>query len=756
MDKLWLDFETRSLIPLDIRGLHNYATDPSTRVLLAAYAFDDGRPSLWQPHLNPQIPSDLEEVLTSPWAEVWSWNAAFEQAICRYVLNLPKPIEEFRDPMCNARYLSMPGKLEEAGRILGLKESQSKIADGDRLVKLFTEPEEFGGEETLFGLSEPTFRDWRTDPKDWELFCEYCIRDVIAERAAAKKMQNFALPDQEWQNWFLEQRINSNGWTVDMPLVRGAQLVVQREMDRLGARLRELTGLENANSVSQLHPWLTERGYGFTSVDKNFVARAMAGECNLTEEAKEVLILRGQTSKSSVRKYTNIADMVSPDGRLRYQYTFMGAARTGREAAHGVNMGNLPKPVKSVEDRMPRAIELVRSANYDAIRWEFEKPLDVVASTVRASFRASSGKKLVVVDLSAIENVGACFISHCESGMRVYHEDRDPYLDFAMHFYKQPYAELEAEYHRGDKTKRTMCKPATLGSGFGLGPGKEVVDEVTGEKTWEGLLGYARAMNVIMTLEEATKAIQVFRSVYPEIPRAWKDLERAAKRAIKNPGQTVGVGIPHTDRERAWFEEQGRSVYEPILFFHCHGTKVLEFRLPSGRSLHYLDPTVEEEEYTWKRKKLTGEKISYYGKEQNSVHWGRVPPHGGKLFENAEQAWARDILFNGMHEAEQMGFEIIGDTYDEVITLVDENSRLGVKELCDCLTRKPSWMPEGVPLKAARFTKRKNIGKIELLHLTTQIPCYNGFHQRRNSGWRLPTKTNWKHYKLWLDSLRFI
>jgi len=253
-----------------------------------------------------------------------------------------------------------------------------------------------------------------------------------------------------------------------------------------------------------------------------------------------------------------------------------------------------------------------------------------------------------------------------------------------------------------------MCKPATLGSGFGLGPGKEVIDPDTGEKTWEGLLGYARAMNVVMTLEEATKAIEVFRSVYPEVPRTWKDLERAARRAIKNPGQRVGVGVPATDREREWFESKGRKTdLEPILYFLCHGSKVLELQLPSGRSLHYLDPRVEEEKYTWKGKELVGEKISYYGKEQNSTHWGWVPTHGGKLFENADQAWARDILVNGMHEADKEGFEIIGSTYDELITLVPENSRFTVELLCDCMTRKPHWMPEGIPLKASGYSAKE-------------------------------------------------
>jgi len=709
MTEYHLDYETASEADLEIVGLANYMSHPSTRVLMACYAEGDHRVKCWEPHLNPKIPNELHDALTDPFVSVKAWGVSFERQATKRLLRIDKPREEWRCVMVKSRYLSLPGSLEDAGKILGLKESEAKIEDGKRLIKKFCSAESLGGEETLYGLSTATFRDWSTDPEDWEKFKEYCARDVVAERTIEKKLNKFPLPEHEWATWALGEKVNETGWCVDMALVTGAKFVVEKELERLNARLLEITNLSNPNSPAQLQPWLQERGYCFSSIDKNFSARALNGECNLAPEAREVLLLRGQTAKSSVRKYTNIADMVSADGRLRHQYTFMGAARTGRWAAHGVNVGNLPKPEKAVEKKMQRAIELVRSADYDGIRLEFEKPLDVVSSTVRASFRAPEGKKLVVADLASIENLGASFIARCESGLQVFRDDRDPYLDFAMHFYHQPYEELAAEYDegRGNKTKRTMCKPATLGSGFGLGPGKEVIDAETGEKTWEGLLGYARAMNVVMTLEEATKAIQVFRSVYPEIPRCWKDLERAAKRAVKNPGQLVGAGVPHTQREKDWFEEQDRKIYDPIISFLCHGTKVLELRLPSGRSLHYIDPQVEEEKYTWKGKELVGEKLSYYGKEQNSVHWGRVPTHGGKIFENADQAWARDILVNGMHEADRAGFEIMGSTYDELITLVDEGSPLGLTQLCACMTKKPHWMPEGIPLKAAGYEAKE-------------------------------------------------
>lgn len=328
-DQLWLDYETRSVVDLDERGLDNYVHDSSTQVLLAAYAFGDRVPKLWEPHLNPQIPLELEDALLDPFVRVCSWNSQFEQAITQYILKINKPISEFRDPMCNARYLGLPGKLDEAGRILGLGSDLSKIADGTRLVRLFCMPESEGGEQTLFGISEPTFRDWRTDPKDWKLFGEYCVRDVIAERAAMRRMHPFPLSQEEWETWLLSEKINSTGWPVDLLLVKNAGDIAVRTREPLLVRMKDLTGLQNCNSRNQLLPWLQERGYLFDSLGKELIVRALGGDCELTPECKEVLELRQQTAKSSISKYTALADMTAEDARLRYQYTYYGA-HTGR------------------------------------------------------------------------------------------------------------------------------------------------------------------------------------------------------------------------------------------------------------------------------------------------------------------------------------------------------------------------------------------------------------------------------------------
>jgi DNA polymerase len=700
MDKLWMDYETVSACDLERYGLDNYCKHPSTRIALCAYAINDApHPHLWQAHLE-SVPSLLRDALLDPFVQAWSWHSPFERNITKEILGIDKPIQEWRDPMCMARALSLPGDLEEAGKLLGLTTATAKISDGKRLIKLFCEPEDEGGYETLFGTAEPTFCDWRTHPKDWELFCAYCVQDVIAERACASKMRKFPLSDEEWETWFLDQAINERGWPVDQPTVDGARAVVFKELEPLTAKLKDLTGLANPNSRNQMLGFLQTQGYGFTSLNKDFVARELADH-NLTDLAREVLAIRSQTSKSSVSKYTLLSDMTGADGRLRYQYTYYGA-HTGRWAAHGVNMGNLFKPTKEVEKRLDLAVDLVRKMDYDGIVREFGKPLEVAASIQRSAFRAPEGKKFVVADLNAIENRGLGYLARCGAILRVFRENRDPYLDFAVQMFRQPYTELLAEYEAGDKHKRNICKAPVLGGGYGLGPGAEGVDK-NGNQIWTGLMGYARKMGVEMTKEEATLAVQVLRSSWPEVKRLWKDMERAAAFAIRHPGHLTGVGVPQTARDEEYYESIGRPVLPPLVSFLSTGKRVLEMLLPSGRSLHYIDPRVDVQKKTWQGHEYEQDVIYYKAKDQVTKVWLETDTFGGHLVENADQAICRDILVYGMKLADKAGFEIVGHCYDELVTLVPVDSGLGIKELCGCMTQSPAWCGDAFPLGAEGY-----------------------------------------------------
>lgn len=706
-----LDWETRSVLDLSEVGLAVYMESPTTELIMANYARGDGKVQRWEPHLQSKIPSELEDALLDPFTVVSAWGAQFERAAAKFLLGIDKPANEWLCTMAHSRYLSLPGKLHDAGEILGIGDEAKmrtgggKTGKGAALIRFFSEPESLGGEETLFGINKPLFRDWRTHPKEWALFCEYGGQDVVAERAIGKRLAKFPMPEAERELWVLDQKINETGWPVDQTLVDGSAYLIKKELGPLVQQIRDITGVANPNSRDQLLGWLETQGYGFSSLNKDFVLRA-ATECDLTPEAKQVLAIREQTSKSSVSKYTALAHMTCADGRLRHQYTFYGA-HTGRWAAHGANVGNFPKPSKQVEKNLYRAVELTRNKDYDAILKEFGKPLEVASSVLRSAFRAPPGFKFVVADLNAIENRGLGYLARCEAILDVFRNGRDPYLDFATKMYGITYEEALAEYEAGHKEKRTICKAPVLGCGYALGPGSQKM--VDGNTVWTGLMGYAQKMGIEMTLEEATEAVRVFRSSYAEVKMLWKDMEQASVFATRHPGQLVGVGVPQTKREEEYFASKNRKVQEPILFFKATGAKVLEMILPAGRSLFYNDPRVviEDKEYedpkTGQVRRYKQDVLYHKGKDQKTRQWVEVPTHGGPLVENADQAISRDILVHGMKLADQMGFEIVGSTYDELITLAPVNGNLGIDELCGCMSVEPGWTGGNFPLGASGF-----------------------------------------------------
>lgn len=690
------DFETKSELSLPDVGLDNYLKHPSTSVLMLAYATDNDQPKLWEPHKQSEIPAEVMDNILSPFQHKYAWNSGFERGVYKHVLGIDIPLGEWRDPMITSRSLSIGSQLSAASKILGLGEDEAKMAEGTRLKNLFCMPQTLGGKETLFGISKATFRDWRTDKIDWDLFGEYCKMDVRAEQAIDRKMFRFPLPDQEWDNWVLDQVINERGITVNMDLVNGASFIAAKEVEILTARLKELTKLENPNSRDQLIAWAQAQGYPFSSLGKAFVGRAMAGEGHLTDLCKEVLEIRKMTSKSSVSKYSRIADMVSSDGRLRYQFAFMGAGRTGRwsgkgSEGSGVQLQNLSRPTKAVAKRMDLAIELVQKMDYEAIKREFGQPLEVVTSVIRSSFQAPDGYKLIVADLSAIENVILGWLSGCDSILKVFREGRDPYIDFAVDMYKQPYEVLYAEWQAGDSTKRTNSKAPVLGCGFGLAGGEESVDE-EGDRVFSGLMGYSRALGIELTKEQADQSVKVFRKKFPEVVKFWYAMEEAAISSVRNPGTEIAVERPN----------------KSLITFRTIGKSMLKMRLPSGRDLHYVRPEVHEQQFTSKKNGAPYTKacLSFEGKEQGSHVWGRVSSFGSHLVENGTQASARDLLVNGMQLAHKKGFSIVAHIHDEIVCLEPEDTPLTLADLCACLTSPPAWADTDLPLGAAGYENK--------------------------------------------------
>lgn len=663
--QLFLDFETRSLVDLPVRGLDNYAKDPSTEVLMLGWAINEQLPQLWFPHLGP-MPEQLAVLLPRPEVIKIAWNAEFERVIFKLILGLDIPIEQWLDPSTMAKYASIAGSLEFVGKVLGLGEDKAKAVFGKKLMKRFSYPKKDG-----------TFNDWNSHPNEWIQYGEYCCQDIVAEREILQLLKAFRLPALERRIWLLDQEINDRGIPVDRVFVAGAQKIVAEERAALMAELLDLTGLENPNSNPQLLGWLKTQAYPYGSLGKKWVEKALLEP--MSQAGTRGLELRQALAKSSTKKLDVLDVSTSADGWLRRQYVYGGAARTLRWSGRNFQPHNLPRG--TVKKKFYHAaVEAVRSGNVASVR-SFGNPLEVVSSCLRGGLRAPEGKRFVVCDLSAIENIMLGWLSNCRDILSVFERKLDPYLDFGVRFYKRSYEDLAAEYDDGDGNTlpRQNAKPAVLGCGYGLGGGKLATNK-HGDEIKTGLWGYAANMGIELEQDFCHEAVKVFRDSYPEVTQLWKKYEAAALAAIRT-GEQQKVG--------------------PIVFGAVKPCRLLYIVLPSGRRLHYIRPKIEvtkTSDETFDGREWVN--ISYENQVKKS--WMRVRTYGGKLCENIDQAVSRDILAHGMLRAKEMGFDICGTTHDEVITLVDHNSHLGLTQLHAAMTERPNWAPD-LPLAAAGF-----------------------------------------------------
>jgi DNA polymerase len=675
---LYQDFESRSVLDLNVVGLDRYVKDKSTEPILLAHAIDDAAPSLWQKHIDGGLPSELRDALTDPHVIKVAWNSQFERSMWKYGFRIDIPYEQWEDPMIQARFMSMPGYLEDVSKIIRLDDDTAKMSWGtkkdpgeaQKLIKMFCTPSVQGKETPLFGTMPAWFRDWDSDPEMWQRFCEYCKQDLIAMRAIKKKMAAFPLPESERRAWYIDQEINERGVFCDLPLARGSATVAEHVKTELHARIKQLAGVENPNSNPQLLAWLQTQGYTFSGLAKGFVTRAMDGECELTPDAREVLELRKQSAKTSDAKLETILESVCDDGRLRHQYAFMGASRTGRWSGKGdyggAQLQNLPRPNKAVAKRLDTAIHLLREGDYLGLSLEFPSPMEAVTTALRSIFRAAPGKKLLVCDLNAIENRVLGWLTGCEAITDVFRQGKCPYLNFAVKMYGLSYEELKTRYDAGDeevKEMRQNSKPPVLGAGYQLSGGEEKIDKETGDKIFTGLMNYSRMMGVEMPHDLCHKAITTFREEFGEVPVFWYASEDAAIEALRT-GRTTTVG--------------------PLTFIP-HGKGLLQMVLPSGRPLNYIRPLIEKDE------RFNKEGITYEGKLQGTQKWARIKGYGGKWTEQSDQAISRDLLVAAMFRARKKGLPIVLHSHDELVCEVDKNSTFALEDLRECMIQSPEW-----------------------------------------------------------------
>lgn len=725
MDVVHVDFETRSAAELrgsKSVGLYNYATDKSTQPVMLGWAINDEQPSLWEIAKGDSMPQALAQSLKNPLVKFAAWNSQFERYMFKYKLGVDIPYSRWVDPQASARYLSLPDDLETAGHALGLPKDFLKDEDGERLINIFSKLSKPRKKKAKKGeiVVEPVpyFRDWNTDPEDWQKFGEYCIQDVVTEREIMRRLGVFGvfpLPEREYRLWMLDQKINDRGVPTSRVFVQNSSAIGVRAKQDAWDKQKAATGLENPNSGSQMLAWVRERGYEANTLRKEYVTQAIEDVGSpLTEEARVVLKARKTSSSTSYKKLGTILRQLCPDDRLRNQFIYMGSSRAARWSSGAVQLHNMARPEPQFEDEevLIDVREKIYNQDYDGLVKYYGEPLLAVKSSIRSAFEAPEGKRLNAADLNAIETRVAAWIAGCQPLLAVFaRPNGDPYLEFASKMTGIPYDELYRDYHGKDKAKkaiakryRQMAKPGVLGCVYRLGAGTWGHNKY-GDPIKTGLWGYAENMGVKMTEEETATVVSVFRESYPEIVQVWYALENAVHEVLKGAKKaTASLGPDGCIK----IDKLNRKDQNPIL----------RIQLPSGRFLHYVDARIEDTLMPWKKKialddGTVGEQdvykptLVYAGVNQDTKQWESfVTSHGGKLLENITQSIARDVLAEGMLRADEADMDIVLHVHDEIGTeSYDDAFDPDYKDLEKLMSIPMAWAPT-LPLGADGYSGR--------------------------------------------------
>jgi DNA polymerase bacteriophage-type len=649
MKRLWLDFETRSLCNIKNSGLDRYAKDPSTTVLMLAWALDMDVPQLWQPRLGP-MPAELRAMILDKTILKCAWNYNFEKDILEFVLDMPTEQKEWYDPSVLCAYMSLPIGLHRAGDALSTGVKKIYITGDDRPVKMFSVAKKSLKKMLAAGLPALYFKDWDSNPVEWQTFCDYCIQDVVSEREVhyAAVAINSPMTEGEKAAWMLDQRMNQAGVYVDLPFVHSGKKLAMAEANQLLTQMGAITGAENPNSGDQQKAWIKTQGYNFYSLDVEHVEEYLKIP-GLNPQVRLLLELKQKLGGSAYKKFQSILDRISNDGRLRDQFIYHGA-HTGRWAGRGVQLQNLYKPDKAASKVAKVIIDAIRAETLVSGMFPGLDVMTCIASVIRTSFCATPDHKLVVGDLAQIESRVLAALAGCQTMIDAYTSGHDLYIEFMSWLLGKPLTKEDNPDERG------IGKVVILGSGFGMGVDKFV--------------DYCATFGLVMPLASddpdevtAQKCIYGFREKYKEIPLYWKALENACKEAVR-------------------FQ---KCIYVKGVVIDGRNPRVLKIKLPSGRYIHYFNARlVKKKKFGKMMECVTYTAYDSKGAQEKDLY-------GGLICENVVQAVARDILLNGMLEAEKMGFKIIMTIHDEIVAEVLLNSLLTDKDLYASMSTVPEW-----------------------------------------------------------------
>lgn len=641
-----VDIETYSSNDISKCGAYKYVEADDFEILIIAYSIDGGSVSAIDMTKvdNEPFHADYETfkiALFDPEVRKYAFNANFERTCLAKHFNKPMPPEEWACTMVNATRIGLPASLDKVGEVLNLQNQKDKA--GKNLIRYFSvpcKPTKVNGGRTR-NLPQH-------DPKKWQQFIDYCVRDVEVEMTIATKIKDFPVTKEEQKYWSLDQHINDRGIKLSKPLMLGANELDKISKAELLKQATKITGLENPNSPSQLLKWLNEeQGLDIPNLQKGTVKDYLN---KATGKAKQMLEIRLQMSKTSVKKYNKMHDMMCADERVRGLFQFYGAG-TGRWAGRGVQLQNLTKHYIS-DTELDIARDLIKKQAFDDLDLLLDvHPQDLLSQLVRTTFTAEDGYELAVSDFSAIEARVIAWYAKEEWRLDVFNTHGKIYEASASQMFGVPVDSIK----KGDPL-RQKGKVSELALGYQGGP---------------GALKAMGALDMGIDESELQGLVDSWRKANPNIVAFWKGCQDAAIETVRT--------------------RQTHQTYG-LRFYMKKGFLMIE--LPSGRSLAY--PKARVGENSW-----GSPVVEFMGLDLNRK-WAKLKTYGGKLVENIVQATARDLLAISMYRIEHAGFPIVGHVHDEVIVEIPEGSG-GLKAIENIMSKPVKWA-EGLKLNSEGFT----------------------------------------------------
>ena len=645
---LSIDLETYSDIDLSKCGVYKYTESDNFEILLFAYSVNHEEVKVVDLAQGEKIPIEIIKSLVDDEVIKWAYNASFERVcLSRYISRYypeyfisysinEDTVNEFLDPsswkcsMIWSAYLGLPLSLAGVGAVLGLEEQ--KLKEGKDLIKYFCvpcNPTKSNGGRTR-NLPEH-------DNAKWELFKSYNRRDVEVELSIQERLQSYQVPEFLWDEYHLDQEINDRGIALDMELVENAIKFDEISKQKTSDELQRLTNIENPNSVMQMKEWLNDNGVEMESLGKKQVSEMIK---DAPKEIVDVLELRQQISKSSVKKYLAMKNAGCVCNRARGMFQFYGANRTGRWAGRIIQLQNLPQ--NHIED-LKDARELVKYGDYEAFETLYDVP-DTLSQLIRTAFVPRKGMKFIVADFSAIEARVLSFLAGEKWRMDVFANNGDIYCQSASTMFNVP-----VEKHGVNGHLRQKGKIAELACGYG------------------GSVGALKAMGAIemgLQEEELEPLVKSWREANPHIVEMWWAVDRAIKNAIRNRVATETHGL--------------KFIYKSGMLF---------IELPSGRRLAYVKPKIGINQFG-------SESVTYEGVGATKK-WERLESYGPKFVENIVQAISRDILCYAMQRLSYCF--IVGHIHDEII--IECSKEMSLEKVCEQMGETPPWI-KGLLLRA--------------------------------------------------------